>query len=166
MDFSIYDNRTPAETGQRLILRDPRVKDGEAILDGTKECAVIVRGAAAKSVQLAMRARAKSKTGKGDLDARVMEDIHEYLCGAAEPLVVRFENVTWNGKDVGDNRDLIREFIASSFPIMGVKKDDDGETVLTESGEAQFEMKNRPWSIQITEFSAEQAAHMGNAGKG
>ncbi len=169
MDFSKFDNRGPAETGQRLELLDPSMIDGEPLLSGNKKCAVIVRGSTARSVQVAMRNRQKakmtaSKNGKSE-EARIMEDVHEDLCDAAAPLIVGFENIEREGRPLAAEPDDIKWFLDLTFPIMGVKEDEYGEPLLNDSGKVQFEMRNNPFARQITEFSAKQALTLGNVQK-
>ena len=81
MDFNQFNTRAHAEAGTPMQIVDPWT--GEPMMDGDKPCRVIVRGTASKSVQAAMRAKAKaammSKKAKGDdadEEARVMEDVH------------------------------------------------------------------------------------------
>jgi hypothetical protein len=166
MDFSRFDNRGPAETGQRLELKDPSVRDGEPLLDGKKNCAVIVRGSTARSVQMEMRKRQKakmtaSKNSKAE-EARVMEDVHSDLCEAAAPLIVGFENVERDGRPLTAESDDIKWFLDLTFPIMGVKEDEDGEPILNGDGQVQFQMRNNPFAKQITDFSSEMALNLGN----
>lgn len=165
MDFSVFDNRGPAEAGQRLELVDPTVRDGEPLLSGKKPCVVIVRGSTARSVQEQSRARLKQKMAKGkkdEIDARVMEDVHSELCDTAFPLIVGFENIERDGKPLTTDPADVRWFLDLTFPIMGIKKDDDGEPLLASDGTPRFEMRNNPFAKQITEFSADQAAALGN----
>lgn len=166
MDFSKFDNRGPAETGQRLELKDPTVRDGEPLLDGKKPCAVIVRGSTARSVQMEMRKRQKAKmtaakNSKAE-EARVMEDVHSDLCDAALPLIVGFDGVERDGRPLTTDPDDIKWFLDLTFPIMGVKEDEDGEPILNSDGQVQFQMRNNPFAKQITDFSAEQALNLGN----
>lgn len=165
MDFSKFDNRTAAETGQRLELRDPSTPDGDVLKTGSEPCVVIVRGATAKSVQLAARARAKTKMRKEN-ETRVMEDIHDDLCAAAQPLIVGFENVERDGKPLTSDIDDIKWFLNLTFPVMDLKRDEYGEPVVSEDGTPRFEMSNNPFAKQVTEFSAEQVKQLGNAKKG
>lgn len=167
MDFRKFDNRGPAETGQRLELLDPTVKDGDPLVDGKQPCVVIVRGASARSVQAELRKRQKAKMSKAGAssDARVMEDVHIDLCGAAEPLVVGFENVKIDGRELTDSAKDIAEFLDLTFPNMGVKMDG-GEPVLNKDGAPEYELINYPFAKQIIDFSAEQAKELGNAKAG
>lgn len=167
MDFSVFDNRGPAEAGQRLELLDPTVRDGEPLLSGKKPCVVIVRGSTARSVQEMSRARLKQKMAKAkkkgdEEDARVLEDVHAELCDTAFPLIVGFEGIERDGKPLTASADDVRWFLDLTFPIMGIKKDDDGEPILASDGTPRFEMRNNPFAKQITEFSADQAAALGN----
>jgi hypothetical protein len=164
MDFSVFDNRGPAETGQRLELKDPTERNGGPLLSGKKTCAVIVRGSTARSVQEQSRARLKQKMSKGNRDdeARVLEDVHAELCDNAFPLIVGFENIERDGKPLTTDPADVRWFLDLTFPIMGVKKDRDGEPILSADGTPRFEMRNNPFAKQITEFSNDQAAALGN----
>lgn len=166
VDFSKFDNRGPAETGQRLELLDPSVREGEPLLDGQKPCAVIVRGSTARSVQMEMRKRQKAKmTGKNGgkaEEARVMEDVHADLCDTAAPLIVGFENIHRDGRALTTEPDDVRWFLDLTFPVMGVKEDEDGEPILNAAGNVQFQMRNNPFAKQIADFSSEQALKLGN----
>jgi hypothetical protein len=164
MDFSVFDNRGPAETGQRLELKDPSVRDGDPLLSGKKPCAVIVRGSTARSVQEQSRARLKQKMAKGKKDdgVQVMEDVHAELCDAAFPLIVGFENIERDSRPLTTDPDDVRWFLDLTFPIMGVKEDEDGEPIFSPDGAPRFEMRNSPFAKQVTEFSADQAAALGN----
>ena len=87
MDFNKFDSRAQAETGTPMQILDQWT--GEPMMDGDKPCRVILRGSASKTMQAAMRDRQRAamaahKKGKGDDEARVMEDIHNQLCEAAE----------------------------------------------------------------------------------
>lgn len=168
MDFGKFDNRGPAEAGQRLELRDPSVRDGEPLMDGDKPCVVIVRGMAARSVQQNIRTRQKAnmaKRKKGSDENRIMEDVHANLCDAAAPLIVGFENIERDGKPLTASVDDVNWFLDLTFPVMAVKTDDDGDTILDASGQPRFEMTNMPVARQITDFSSEQAHALGNGKK-
>lgn len=170
MDFSKFDNRGPAETGQRLELRDPTVREGEPLMSGKNPCAVIVRGSTARSVQAEMRKRqkarmaqaARAKANGEKEDPRLMEDIHQDMCDTATPLIVGFENVERDGRPLTAEPDDIKWFLDLTFPIMGVKKDGNGEPIVDAGGLPKFEMHNNPFARQITEFSAEAAKSLGN----
>ena len=166
MKLSQFDNRTPAEKGLPLTLKNPAVQDGEELIDNKKPCVVGVRGSSARSVQAETRRRLKAKMSgkksKAD-DARVMEDIHSELCEAAAPLITFFENIEIPvdlDKPDGEQRPIttseedIKWFLDLTFPVMGAKEDEDGDTV-TKNGEVQFEMKNNPFAKQITDYSSE-----------
>lgn len=162
MDFSKFDNRAAAEAGVRHELVDPDT--GEAITnDEGKPCAVIVRGVASRTVQAAIRARQKARVKKADgkkAEDRIMEDVHDEMCDAAAPLIVSFENVDRDGKPCVAPDD-VEWFLDLTFPIMGLVEDEDGEPVLV-NGEPKFEMKNNPFSKQITEVASKMQAAAGN----
>lgn len=170
MDFTQFDNRGPAEAGQRLELVDPSVRNGETLMDGKKVCAVIVRGSTARSVQMDMRKRQKakmtaSKNSKSE-EARVLEDVHNDLCEGASPLIAGFENIERDGVPLTTDPADIKWFLDLTFPIMGVKEDEDGEPILTDDGNVQFQMLNNPFAKQIADFSSKQALTLGNGKKG
>tara|TARA_R110002020_G_scaffold95937_10_gene230127 strand:+ start:7860 stop:8369 length:510 start_codon:yes stop_codon:yes gene_type:complete len=169
MDFNQFNTRAHAEAGTPMQIVDPWT--GEPMMDGDKPCRVIVRGTASKSVQAAMRAKAKaammSKKAKGDdadEEARVMEDVHMQLCEGAAPFIVGFENVK-NG-DKPATADDAMWFLDLTFPEMGVKEDGEGNAITDKDGNPQFEMKNNPFAKQIGEFAGKQANRLGNAQKG
>lgn len=169
MDFNQFNARAHAEAGTPMQIVDPWT--GEPMMDGDKPCRVIVRGTASKSVQAAMRAKAKaammSKKAKGDdadEEARVMEDVHMQLCEGAAPFIVGFENVM-NG-DKPATADDAMWFLDLTFPEMGVKTDEDGAPITDKDGKPQFEMTNNPFAKQIGEFAGKQANRLGNAPKG
>lgn len=176
MDFNQFNARAHAEAGTPMQIVDPWT--GEPMMDGDKPCRVIVRGTASKSVQAAMRAKAKaammSKKAKGDdadEEARVMEDIHMQLCEGAAPFIVGFENVH-RGKrlctvdGVEDDVSDVVWFLDLTFPEMGVREDGDGNAITDKDGNPQFEMRNNPFAKQIGEFAGKQANRLGNAQKG
>ena len=166
MDFNKFDSRALAEVGTPMQIMDPW--SGEPMMDGDKPCRVIVRGSASKTMQSLMRSKqrdamAAHKKGKGDDEARVMEDVHNQLCEGAVPFVVGFENVS-NG-DVPATAADAAWFFDLSFPEMGVKEDEDGDPIM-EDGTPVFEMKNNPFAKQVGEFAGKQSNHMGNVKKG
>lgn len=166
MDFSVFDNRGPAEAGQRLELRDPL--NGEIIMSGDNVCAVIVRGMTSRSVQADLRKRKKARmaAAKDKIDeAQVTEDGHNDLCDGAAPLIVGFEHVERDGRPLTTSAEDIRWFLDLTFPVMVIKKDERGHNALNAAGEIQVEMKNNPFAKQINDFSAEQALQAGNGQK-
>ena len=167
MDFNKFDSRAKAEAGSAMQIMDAWT--GEPMMDGDKPCEVILRGTASPSMQAKMRANQKaalmSQKAKGeDDDARVMEDIHNQLCEAAAPFIVGFNNVN-NGNKPATADDAMW-FLNLTFPEMGVKEDDKGETVLNKDGEPEFEMTNNPFAKQCSEFASKQANRLGNAKSG
>lgn len=170
MDFAKFDNRGPAEEGGRLELKDPSVQDGEPLLDGKKPCVVGVRGSAARSVQQKVRQRLKAKMsskkkGKAE-EARIMEDVHADLCESASDVITFFENIERDGRPLTTDPEDIKWFLDLTFPVMGVKENDEGEAVTNSNGDIQFEMKNNPFAKQITDFSSEQTLNLGNGKSG
>lgn len=167
MDFNKFDSRAQAETGTPMQILDQWT--GEPMMDGDKPCRVIVRGAASRTMQSLMRDKQRalmtaSKKNKGEDEARVMEDVHNQLCEGASPFVVGFENVSRGDKPAtSEDADW---FFDLTFPEMGVKEDDDGNTITGEDGSPEFEMKNNPFAKQVGEYAGKQANHMGNAKKG
>lgn len=170
MKIGVFDNRGPAEAGQRLVLTDPSVRDGEPLGQGKKTCAVIVRGATSRSVQAEVRARQKARitARKGEEvdEIRVMEDAHTDLCENAAPLIVGFENMEHDdGHTLTATPEDIQWFLDLTFPVMGFKSNESGDPILSADGQPQFEMKNNPFARQITDFSAEQSLTLGNGKK-
>ena len=167
LDFNKFDSRAQAETGTPMQILDQWT--GEPMMDGDKPCRVILRGSASKTMQAAMRDRQRAamaahKKGKGDDEARVMEDIHNQLCEASVPFVVGFENVS-NG-DVPATAEDAAWFFDLTFPEMGVKEDEDGNPITGKDGKPEFEMKNSPFAKQVGEYVGKQANHMGNVKSG
>ena len=169
MDFNKFDSRAKAEAGTAMQIMDPWT--GDPMMDGDKPCKVILRGTASKSMQAKMRAKQKaammSKKTKGkddDEEARVMEDIHNQLCEAAEPYIMGFKNV--NNGDRPATADDAMWFLNLSFPEMGVKEDENGEPVLDKDGDPVFAMLNNPFAKQCTEFASKDANRLGNVKRG
>ena len=187
MDFNQFDSRAQAEIGTPMQILDQWTD--EPMMDGDKPCRVIVRGTASKTMQTIMRNKQRAamtahKKGKGDDEARVMEDVHNQLCEGATPFIIGFENVSRGDKPA--TADDAGWFLNLSFPEMGVKvdedgnvitvlsnvTDDDGQVVYKENGEPlqelvpEFEMKNNPFAKQVGEFAGKQANRLGNAKKG
>lgn len=162
MDFNKFDSRAKAEIGAPMDLLDPW--SGEPLKSNGKQCRVIVRGTASKTMQALMREKQKAamfahKKGKND-EARVMEDVHNQLCENAGPFIVGFENVM-NGTKVA-TADDVEWFLDLTFPEMGTKQDDQGDDVLDKDGTPTFEMKNNPFAKQVGEFAGKQSNHLGN----
>lgn len=167
MKFDSFDMRSAAESGQWLTLKQPNVPDGDPITSNDKPCRVLVRGVASRTVQDQMRARQKArmtamKGKKAEDEARVMEDIHDDMVDAAMPLIVGFENIERGDKALTVSADDVRWFLELTFPIMGAKRDEQGDIVLSDKGDPVFEFKNNPFAKQISEFAAEQASALGN----
>jgi hypothetical protein len=169
MDFNKFDSRAIAEAGSPMQILDEWT--GAEMMDGDKPCRVILRGTASASMQAKMRAVQKaammSKKTKGkdaEDEARVMEDIHNQMVDAAAPFIMGFENVN-NGDKPATAADA-KWFLNLTFPEMGVKVDDEGETVLNKDGEPVYEMSNNPFAKQCSEFASKQANRLGNAKSG
>lgn len=166
MDFSKFDMRAKAETGQWLHLLHHET--GVPIMAGKgKPCRVMVRGVASRSAQGQARERQKArmlalKGKKSDEQARVMEDIHNDLIDSAVPYVVGFENIERGERPLTSDPDDVRWLLDLTFPIMGPKEDEHGNTVTNAAGEPVFEFKNNPFAKQINEFASEQANALGN----
>lgn len=168
MKFDNFDMRGAAETGQWLTLKQPNVPDGDPITSGKdRPCRVLVRGVASRTVQDQMRARQKArmtamKGKKAEDEARVMEDIHDDMVEAALPLIVGFENIERGDKPLTAGADDVRWFLDLTFPVMGAKRDEKDDIVLSDKGDPVFEFKNNPFAKQVSEFAAEQMGALGN----
>ena len=163
MDFNKFDSRAKAESGSPMQILDAWT--GEPMMDGDKPCEVILRGTASKSMQAKQRAAQKaamqSKADKpADTEARVMEDVHNQLCEAAAVFIVGFNNVS-RGDKLATAEDAMW-FLDLTFPEMGVKVDENGNSVLNKDGEPVFEMTNNPFAKQCSEYASKQANRLGN----
>lgn len=149
MDFSKFDARSDHEAGARMTILHPIT--GEPIADGKgKTSAVIVRGIASPTVQADIRRRHKEKLSaeqEANLKAleQTLEDVHEDSIATALPMVIGFENVERDGRALKGTSEDIRWFLNLTFPIM--------ET----DAKGKWQMVNRPFAVQIAEFSGKQA---------
>lgn len=99
MDFSQFDSRTAADVGAEMAIMHPAT--GSPILHGEEPCIVVVRGAEGPSAQAALRAARKRRAGtEPKEDERTLEDVHNSLVDAAEPLIVGFRHVSLGGKEL------------------------------------------------------------------
>ena len=178
MDFSRFNNRIPAETPQKVALFDafmPKGK-GEKLLNGKAECAVLIKGPTAPSVEAAQRARRKAKiaSGKADPKERDMGNVNDDVCEGAADLIAGFENIERDGKPLTASADDVAWFLGLVYPIMGQAKDGDGEPVMeiafNRDGDPvstpKMEMKNYPFAFQIADAAAEFTANLGNVKAG
>jgi hypothetical protein len=111
MDFSAFDSRTAAEIPREMQVRAQQT--GEPIASDAGPCIVLVKGAASRSLQSALKAevaaqvaaaKAAKKKGEDD-DDRSMAGIHDGLVKAAARLITGFRNIQRKGAD-GKLRDL------------------------------------------------------------
>ena len=177
MDFSKFDSRAQAEVGSPMQIMDEWT--GEPMMDGDKPCMVIVRGASSPTMQAKMRAAQKaalmSKKAKGKDEEGaplVMEDTHNQLCESAAGFIMGFENVSRG--DVPATADDAMWFLNLTFPVMGVKVEENGDAILQDGFDdegkpvksQEFEMKNTPFAIQVANHASGQAKQLGNSKRG
>lgn len=170
MDFSKFDNRTPAENGLPMDVKDPDT--GEIVTHEGQPCQVIVRGTASKTIQDSIRrqqqeqmAKPKPKEGESQEEekARVLEDVHESLVTQAIPFVAGFVNIERpdgrGTRPLTADEDDVRWFLGLTFPTLGLAAEKD------EKGESKFEMKNEPFAQQVLTFASRSFSSMGNGSK-
>lgn len=105
------DSRSAAEKPSRMAILHQGT--GEPIMDGKKECAVLIKGLSSRSAQAQMRAEeaARMKSAKGrklkakDAEEKFTRDLQKSLCESAARFIVGFENVQRPGEG-GSLRDL------------------------------------------------------------
>lgn len=126
MDFlSKFDARTAAETPRPYHLRHQH--DGSPIMDGDTPCIVLIKGAASRSAQAAIRAeeQERMKALKGaktkEDQAQALEDLHQTLCKAAARFIAGFEGMQTTSDDGKprpmDSRDVAK-FLDLNFISM------------------------------------------------
>lgn len=146
MDFNSLDTRTAAENARPYHLRHQTT--GAPIMDGDKPCLVLVRGAASRTVQAAIKAQNRADMTKAKDDDRGMEDIHRGLIKAAARLIVGFENVNRGDKPATvDDVDWFLDLNFMSIPHQ-IRKDD-------------AEWLKPSFAQQIVDFATDDASFLG-----
>ena len=186
MDMMAFDGRKKAEQGIFEPLRHPYT--GKPFSTGKDAPGFYVRGLAARSVQsrLAdMQRKAKTAVESGDDETAAMERLHEALIEDALKYIIRADDaMEYDGALVGDDPDLIRKVLDSTFPEMRTVKDADGNVVTQkarvpvtddegkETGEKEeidvpkFEMANEPFAQQIGNAAKDGSLFFGKTSKG
>lgn len=176
MDMSAFDGRKQAEEGVFVALRHPYTD--EPFAKGKDAPGFYVRGLAARSVQsrlAEMQRAAKDAVEDGEDQDAAMERLHDSLIDSAMKYIIRAdEAMTHAGQTVGDNPEMIRKVLDSTFPEMRVVKDADGnpltQKVKGEDGEMidvpKFEMANRPFAQQMIQAAEDGSRFFGKTSKG
>lgn len=176
MDMSAFDGRKRAEEGVFVALKHPYTK--EPFAKGKDAPGFYVRGLAARSVQsrlAEMQRAAKNAVEDGEDQDAAMERLHESLIDAAMKYIIKADDaMTHSGQPVGDNPEMIRKVLDSTFPEMRVVKDADGtaitQRVKGEDGEMidvpKFEMANRPFAQQMIQAAEDGSRFFGKTSKG
>jgi len=142
MDMSAFDGRKQAEEGVFVALKHPYT--GEPFAKGKEAPGFYVRGLAARSVQsrlAEMQREAKQAAEDGDDQDAAMERLHENLIDNAMKYIIRADDaMTHSGQAVGDEPDMIRKVLDSTFPEMRVVKDGAGSPIMQ-----SIKITERPW---------------------
>ena len=111
MDFSKFDSRSAAEIPSKMPILQQTT--GVPIMDGKKQCFVLVKGVSSRSAQAQMRAEeqarmkaAKGRKGRKDDDDEFTRDLQKSLAESAARFVAGFENVQRKDPTTGELRDL------------------------------------------------------------
>lgn len=176
MDMSQFDGRKKAEEGVFVPLRHPYTD--EPFAKGKGAPGFYVRGLAARSVQSRLaemqRAAKDAVESEEDQDA-VMERLHENLIDQALKYIIRADDeMEYDGALVGDDPEMIRKVLNSTFPEMRVVKDEDGSPITHQvkgdDGEMvdvpKFEMANKTFAQQMIEAAEDGSRFFGRTSKG
>ena len=168
MDMNKLNSRQKQEDGVFVPLRDQY--SGEPINPGPDAPGFLVRGIAARSVQMrlaeaALAAKQAKKAGKTDdeIATAVLENLHATQIDAAMKYIIEARNMTIGEVPV-ETPDQIRAVLDMTFPDMQVAKDDDGEPILTtmkdDAGKdmmvPKFEMVGTTYAGQVIEAAENQ----------
>jgi hypothetical protein len=176
MDMSAFDGRKQAEEGVFVALKHPYT--GEPFAKGKEAPGFYVRGLAARSVQsrlAEMQREAKQAAEDGDDQDAAMERLHENLIDNAMKYIIRADDaMTHSGQAVGDEPDMIRKVLDSTFPEMRVVKDGAGSPIMQsikgEGGEMidvpKFEMANEPFAQQVIKAAEDGSRFFGKTSSG
>lgn len=151
MDFKKFDERSRADAGVWLELLNPETLEPLVNEDGSIPRA-LVRGSASRAVQQSLHDRAQNEA-KNKSEKQSLEGAHRKLIEAAKPLVLDFKNITLNDKPV-TVKDCETLFDLT-FPRMDAVTDDNGSVL-------KYEMKNKPFAVQIIEASTSHDRYLGN----
>ena len=134
MDMNTRNSRQKQEDGVFVPLCDQWT--GEAIGKGKDAPGFIVRGIAARSVQMrlaeaALAAKQAKKAGKADdeIATAVLENLHATQIDAAMKYIIEARNMTI-GDELVKTEDHIRFVLNGTFPDFQNEKDDKGAPVL------------------------------------
>ena len=168
MDMSTRNSRQLQEDGVFVPLCDQY--SGEPINPGPDAPGFLVRGIAARSVQMrlaeaALAAKQAKKAGKTDdeIATAVLENMHATQIDAAMKYIIEARNMTIGEVPV-TTPDQIRAVLDMTFPDMQVAKDDAGNPILTtmkdDAGKdmmvPKFEMVGTTYAGQVIEAAEKQ----------
>ena len=176
MDMNTRNSRQLQEDGVFVPLCDQYT--GEPFDTGPEAPGFLVRGIAARSVQMrlaeAARAAKQAKKAKkanqsdDELAQAVMENMHATQIDAAMKYIIEARHMTIGGDPVS-TPDHIRAVLDMTFPDMQVAKDDDGKMVTTtmkdDDGKdmtvPKFEMVGSTYAGQVIEAAENQRVFLG-----
>lgn len=183
MDFAKFDSRTAAETPIKMPILQQAT--GEPIMDGKKQCYVLVRGTASRSAQAAIRAEeaARMKKAKGKKADDDVLDIQKSLAESAARFIAGFENVQRKDPETGELRDLTASpedcawFLDLNMVSMPHLMRGDGSDITRKEDEtedafqARFDSEMAKWlrpsfSQQVIDCARKDELFLGEAGKG
>lgn len=182
MEFSQIVKGSKPGAVHRLELKDPTKQDGDPVMNGKAPIAVMYRKASDMESQKALRrikrdrivARHKERIPKEVMEAltqaevdamRTIWDVQDDLCDVAKAVIVGFENVQREDKDLEPTDDDIDWFFSLTPFRVEPEKDESGEPVLDESGEQKF-ATNNPFAKQVAEAATKWDDALGNGKKG
>jgi len=170
MDISKYNARERAEDGVFVGLCDPYTKEPIVDEDGSAP-GFVVRGVASKTVQdrlAPMQRKAKEPEDEENMKA-VLEQLHQSQIETAMGYIVRAENLSIDGKDVGGKASMIRKVLDMTFPDMKIATDENGvqltTTVTDDKGVARsipkLEIVNDTFAGQVIRAAEDGARFFG-----
>jgi len=172
MDMNKLNSRQLQEDGVFVPLCDQY--SGEPIDTGKDAPGFLVRGIAARSVQMrlaeaALAAKQAKKSGKTDEEVTiaVLEKMHATQIDAAMKYIIEARNMTI-GDDPVKTPEQIRAVLDMTFPDMQVAKDDAGKHIMTtmkdDDGKdmvvPKFEMVGVTYAGQVIEAAENQRAFL------
>jgi len=181
MDMNSLNSRQKQEDGIFMPVCDQYT--GEPINPGPKAPGFMVRGVAARSVQMklaeaqqaAKQAAKAKKDGKTDDDiiSAMLERAHEGHIDAAMKYIIEARNMTI-GEEPVTTPEQIRAVLDMNFPDMQIEKDEDGKPMMTavkgDDGKTvmvpKFEIVGKTWAMQVIAAAEDQRAFLGKRPNG
>jgi hypothetical protein len=151
MEFSSFDVRSAAEEAAFCALVHPQTR--EPLMDGDEEVGFVVLGRASLKAQEKLKKVQKAEGSRAKLAPE--EEAHVAAVATAMALIVEARNISYAGKEVGSNRELIKAVLETTFPEFRSKTlEDDGV-------DEPFALVNAPFAFQVNTFSSRQENFLG-----